>query len=272
MAGPTVSSININPSGATAGSAFLNPNGSVTQAIALDAAAPEANTPWTSGTTAGVSGTGTRLATNCAGYGVATITLATTSTITGGQIVFEAYDGTNWYSISAVRIQNVAVDTGTYALTGGNQAWKLDVSGFQQIGVRLSVAIVGTGTATFTITTQAGSISPLVQANLMTVLNYTSDSITSLPYGYQYTPVSTNATVAALISGTPLLASVIVGNPGTSWQLAIYDNTTATGTAIWTRTFQSTDTSIPLGIQLSTGLSYITSGTTPGNLLIATGP
>ena len=100
---------------------------------------------------------------------------------------------------------------------------------------------------------------------LATKLDSTNDSITAYPFGHSYQNISTNATTTVKASAGTLIG-MIVGDPGSSWQAVIYDNTTGTGTIIATIKF-STAGFINMGpLAFVTGVTIVTSGTTPGNI------
>jgi hypothetical protein len=122
---------------------------------------PEITAAWTSAT-----GTNTALTlTPILGYGTVLVTLASTSTITGGQLTFEASDtaaGTNWYPVRAAT--NGVIAGGqppafitTFIFTANSfTSFQIDVTGYAAFRVRLNIAI--SGTATVNVGIQASSI------------------------------------------------------------------------------------------------------------------
>lgn len=114
---------------------------------------------WTAATTIN-----TALAVTCTDYSSAIITfVGTGSTFSAGVITFEVYDGANWFGLQAARANQYTVDS-TYTLGVTTQAWELDVGGWQQVRVRLSTAITGTGspTALITMIVQGAAADPSV--------------------------------------------------------------------------------------------------------------
>jgi hypothetical protein len=93
--------------------------------------------------------------------GVGTVLLTynpVSSAFTAGTTLFEASDdgGTTWYAMVGERgAQQFTPDIG-YVLNAQQQTWQFTIAGFTNFRVRLSVAILGSGTANFHVLTLAG--------------------------------------------------------------------------------------------------------------------
>lgn len=259
MAGPINNLLTITPSSTIQPSTFTDGYGGTVPTSAHSANPAVTNTAWGS-----VTNVNTALTTNCQGYGVIAVSYALTGTQSAGNVTFEVFDGTNWYNVAAQRLDGTFADR-SYLTAIGNQAWQVNVAGFQQFRVRLSTVIAGTGTSIFNLLVQAGNISSIVQANLLTSLNQASDSVINYPFGNTFQNLASNATTN-LKTGVGVLSGIIVGDAGTTWQAVIYDNTLGSGTIISTMKFTTNGfiATGPLGF--TTGLTFVTSGTTAGNI------
>lgn len=86
---------------------------------------------------------------------------------------------------------------------------------------------------------------------------------------YTYTNINTNTTTA-IKSGAGSLAYLTVNNPGSTWTITVYDNTTGTGTKIATITaingLINTNT---YKVKFNTGLTVVTAGTTAGDITVS---
>lgn len=117
----------------------------------LNSTAPREAT-WTSSTNQNTS-----IASLAFGYSSALVTCQVTGTISGGVIVFEGFDGINWYPISANEALGGATDQ-NYTLTGGNMAWFVNIIAFTQFRVRLSTVVSGTGSVFININSSQASL------------------------------------------------------------------------------------------------------------------
>lgn len=122
----------------------------------INAQTSESSAAWTSATSVNAV-----LALTVTGYGTVVITLNQGTTITAGAVIFEVSDsvaGTNWYPISTINTF-ASAPSSTYTLVAGvNVAFQLNVAGLIQFRVRLSTAIVGTGTVNIGIAASAASV------------------------------------------------------------------------------------------------------------------
>lgn len=126
---------------------------------------------WTSATSSTTTQT-----LNISGHSVVAISYGITgASITGGTIDFAVTDdgGTNWYQVSATRVNSATQDL-TWPLAGSigaQNAWQINVSGFTQIRVRLTVAITGSGTAVISMQKQALGSAPNIVVGQATATN-----------------------------------------------------------------------------------------------------
>lgn len=82
---------------------------------------------------------------------------------------------------------------------------------------------------------------------------------------YLKTVVSTSTTTV-IKTGSGFLHTFIVGEPGNSWTVSFYDNTTGTGTPFSVQNLINSDTGILYDCWFQNGLTIVTAGTTPGNI------
>jgi hypothetical protein len=81
-----------------------------------------------------------------------------------------------------------------------------------------------------------------------------------------YTIISTNTTT--VVKNAPgELYSISIGDPGSTWVLTCYDNTSASGTPFIIK--PTVHGAIPYNITLTTGLTIVTTGTTAGNVVVS---
>lgn len=85
--------------------------------------------------------------------------------------------------------------------------------------------------------------------------------------GRPYTHVNSNTTVAAK-AGKGFLHTLTVGTAGAAWTATLFDNTSGTGTVIGVFSL-NTQVSLTLDVAFTTGLTIVTTGTTPGDVTLA---
>jgi len=100
--------------------------------------------------------------------------------------------------------------------------------------------------------------------------------------GYKYAHINANGTTNIITSlstpsGAPanpvgslgLFAGVALNSPGTSWTITVYDGPNGTGNiiAVVSSTNATPPSNFPL--QLTTGLSVVAAGSTPGSATVA---
>lgn len=118
-------------------------------AMMSPAAPSNTATPWTSGTA--INSTQTLL--SAGGYPAILLQLNQGSTITAGAVTFEGtFDGINWVTIPIAQLldpNTFAQLTNPYALQPStNKPYLIVVGGYQQVRIRLSTVITGSGTVT----------------------------------------------------------------------------------------------------------------------------
>lgn len=97
-----------------------------------------------------------------------TLAIVSTTTITAGILTFEvSMDNTNWITIMMARTDIMGVES-SYTITAStSRAWSTSVSGFSFFRVRVSTAILGTGTVSVAMAGQAMPIEPVVNAAII---------------------------------------------------------------------------------------------------------
>jgi hypothetical protein len=83
----------------------------------------------------------------------------------------------------------------------------------------------------------------------------------------RFANITTNATTVVKNGGPGSLVRIVVNNAGTAWVITVYDNTAGSGTKIATITATVVG-DLDYGIEFATGLTIVTSGTTPGDLTV----
>lgn len=213
---------------------------------------------WTTSTTVN-----TTLLQSTVGYATAIVTsVETGTTTTAGALIFEGYDGTNWWPINGQQVGSFVVQSSYTLLNNANVAWTFDVAGFQQFRVRLSTAITGTGTPQVVLAMQLQAASNVIAPSVgwAQKLDAVNDAVTTYPFGHSYSYISTAATTTVK-SGTGILKSIIV-NGGTAGTVILYDNTAGSGTVI--ASFDSTNAlaTYPFELTFNTGLTVVTGAAT----------
>ncbi len=104
-----------------------------------------------------------------------------------------------------------------------------------------------------------------------------------IPAGFKYAHINSNTTtnlITSTGSGNPLnanppgsvglLGAVIVNSPGATWTITVYDGPNGTGNIVKQITNPTAAIEgATVALQMTTGLSVVTSGTTPGDVTIA---
>ncbi len=86
--------------------------------------------------------------------------------------------------------------------------------------------------------------------------------------GYSYSNITTNTTTTVK-SGAGILKRITVNVIGSGDALAtVYDNTAGSGTKIATISAGTTSVNLEFDARFATGLTIVTSGTTPGNITV----
>ena len=223
----------------------------------------ESTAAWTSATAQN-----TTLAINVVGYSTVAITLQQGSTITQGAITFEVSDtalGTNWYPVSVVSTNGNVVGNGYNLVASTNIAFQMNVAGFVQFRIRLSLAIGGTATVNVGVTAQASAaeweqfIFNTISTPVFTeLLDGSGNIIGTATHPIRIDPTGTTVQP---VNGT--VTAEIVGNAG-----AILDGTAGSpSTGVLTVQGTAGGTPIPVSISGSSaaGLPVIIEGQTPGN-------
>ena len=223
----------------------------------------ESTAAWTSATAQN-----TTLAINVVGYSTVAITLQQGSTITQGAITFEVSDtalGTNWYPVSVVSTNGNVVGNGYNLVASTNIAFQMNVAGFVQFRIRLSLAISGTATVNIGVTAQASAaeweqfIFNTISTPVFTeLLDGSGNIIGTATHPIRIDPTGTTVQP---VNGT--VTAEIVGNAG-----AILDGTAGSpSTGVLTVQGTAGGTPIPVSISGSSaaGLPVIIEGQTPGN-------
>jgi len=264
-------------------------------AVAIKGSATTTSTAaWTSATAVG-----TTLVASTTGYASAAVTLSVTSTVTAGAVVFEiSPDNTVWTGTLMTRTDAYLADPGTYTLSASiTRAWTVSTNGFAYFRVRLTTAIVGTATASLTITPQTFPVQPVVTVGQGVAANM---QVTATQAGgWTVTPSNTantsawlmrlsaqssgGATPFTLISAATTNATLIRSTAATLYSLNA-NNTSATAAYIklYNKTAVptvGTDTPImtilvpangyvdlsipPMGVALGTGFAYAITGGAP---------
>lgn len=228
-------------------------------------AQPNAQTAtWTTAT-----GQNTEINQTCAGYGTAIVTtIETGTTTTAGGLIFEGFDGTNWWPVSGQQIGNYTVQSSYTLVNNTSVGWSFDIAGFQRFRVRLASAITGTGSPQVIVSVQVDAMPNVIAPTVgwAQKLDNTNDSITAYPFGHSFANITT-ATTTTVKSGAGVLHGYVVNTDAASGTITFYDNTAGSGTKIGTITNPVTLLQMgplpsgPIDIAFSTGLTIVTTGT-----------
>ena len=86
--------------------------------------------------------------------------------------------------------------------------------------------------------------------------------------GYSYQNIPANATTT-IKSGAGILKRIVIGEVGSGDSLAtVYDNTAGSGTKIASISLGAYAVTLEFDARFATGLTVVTTGTTPGKLTI----
>ncbi len=179
----------------------------------------------------------TELDSTVIGYSSTLVSFNQTSTITGGQVSFEACDqipgvGTrNWYPVSASPVGG-GVSATTYTLQANtNAAFLINSSAFAQVRVRLSTAITGTGTVNVgiqSVTSGGASLINTVAVSGTVTANAGSGNFTVV----QSTASALNATVVGTGTFAVQAAQSGTWNIGTVTAVTAITNPLPAGTNV----------------------------------------
>lgn len=211
------------------------------------------------------------------GYSTAIVTIQVTGTVTPGVLGFQGWDGSNWYNLEYVELDNGSFGS-TYTLGNTSPALAIDITAFSKFQAILSTAITGTGNIFVTINQSAASISSIVKAT--TALNYTSSSVTV----YQnagtsggWTPSSQTAltnTVVAIKTSAGQIGGLDVYNPNASAVYLQFFNLTTANVTLGTTTptfvkglpgTAAANINWGAGIAFNTAISWAATTTPTGN-------
>ena len=165
----------------------------------VPAAVAYSATPWTSATNVNA----TQMLLDSGGYATASVQLNQTSTITGGQVVFEGtYDNINWITVPGQFVLDpISYNpiSAVYNLEANvNKTILVATGGFRKLRLRLNEAIVGTGNVTIFWTLL--STSPLADINVATVIQGNAADLMATVIFPSPQPVTVENAVA--VSGT----------------------------------------------------------------------
>lgn len=122
-----------------------------------DANTAPAAVTWTSGTSVNTANT-----VPVAGYDGLVISIVAGPSITGGVLIFEAYDGAAWVSQQVGQVNTYGAVTQVTLTANMSQGYQVNTAGFTQFRTRIGTAITGTGNVVVThITTSANVPDPL---------------------------------------------------------------------------------------------------------------
>jgi len=94
-----------------------------------------------------------------------------------------------------------------------------------------------------------------------------AEVVGSIPGPFKYQHINSNATT--VVKAAPgFLHSIVVNQAGSSWVAEIFDSTSASGTIVANSINISLVTSFIYDITLNTGITIVTSGTTPGDITV----
>jgi hypothetical protein len=146
------------------------------------------------------------------GMATAVLTLRTTSTITGGVLIFEATDdGTNWYPIFGLR-QGADLLVASYTLAANDtQYFTFGVATLTGIRVRLNPAITGTGTVSLGLSASATADPSLGIGTLARTITSTTSSVASSGSSVQLLALSATRLQAAFVNDSTAIGYVKLG-------------------------------------------------------------
>jgi hypothetical protein len=136
----------------------------------------------TSGTWTSATAVNTALTITTTGFSEALVTFSGTSTLLGGQIVFEADDGSGAFSwsLTGQRADTSGLQEQRVQLGAQNLAWTIPVSGFAQMRVRLTDPLTA-GTATIAVAATAASATETSTAALVAAFQQFTSVLAQVP-------------------------------------------------------------------------------------------
>lgn len=113
-----------------------------------------------------------------------------------------------------------------------------------------------------------GNQSAMPQVSLGTLISGEDQVNNLLVVEPRYTPTIITSNVTTAVKASPgFIHTIIIGDPGSAWVIAIYNATSAIGTPL---TLKPTASGVLIFDSLySVGITIVTTGSTPGSLLVS---
>lgn len=225
---------------------------------------------WTSATT-----TSTAVTLNTAGLDTVAITISSASTITGGTIQFNVWDGAAFIPVKCARLSSYNTDSSYVIPNLGSaqiQGWTVPCAGYPQFQFILTGAITGTGSVTITTISSSAPDVSIVTAGLdpnstmppyaaNTVNPTASNGLTS----FRTANVTTTAVGAVKASGGKVHRITVASSATGNNYLKLYNTasvTVGTTTPVYTITVPPAGLTVVdlFGLSFSTAISFAVTG------------
>jgi hypothetical protein len=153
------------------------------------------------------------------GYSTVTLTIVGSGTYSDGAVTLEGYDGVTWIADPAIRTTGSGGLTSNFALAATTTAYHWVVSAYTSMRVRLSTAIVGSGSSIVTLRASRGE-SPVIAGAVTATISGTPTALTQGTVGHDSTATSVSPLLIGGYSSSTAPTDVTANNEAVrAWYL-----------------------------------------------------